>query len=140
MFCRFCVVLYKSMPFRDVNNDIMELLIMLYACKTSAARQITVVMPYMPYTKQCRMRKRSSIVAKLLCDMITRAGKHLLLFSRYGRRNVGFFQAPTRSLRWTCIARRSKASSASQWTICERLHFFCNTFAKRYQIIETRSS
>lgn len=31
-------------------------------------------MPYMPYSKQCKLRKRSAIAAKLLADMICKAG------------------------------------------------------------------
>jgi len=85
---------------KDVNNDIMELLIMIYACKTAAARQITVVMPYMPYTKQCRMRKRSSIVAKLLCDMIARAGADKIITMDLYRKEIqGFFGVPVDNLR-----------------------------------------
>jgi len=38
---------------RDVNNNIMELLIMAYACKTSSAKSIVGVIPYLPYSKQC---------------------------------------------------------------------------------------
>ena len=60
--------------YRDVNNDIMEMLIMAYACKTSSARKIIGVMPYLPYCKQSKMRKRGSIVSKLLATMMSRAG------------------------------------------------------------------
>ena len=60
---------------RDVNNDIMELLIVAYAAKTSSARNIVGVIPYLPYSRQCKMRKRGSIVCKLLATMISRAGE-----------------------------------------------------------------
>ena len=59
---------------RDVNNNIMELLIMAYTCKTSAAKNIVGVIPYLPYGKQSKMRKRGAIVGKLLAKMICRAG------------------------------------------------------------------
>uniref|UniRef100_A0A915A1R7 Ribose-phosphate pyrophosphokinase N-terminal domain-containing protein n=1 Tax=Parascaris univalens TaxID=6257 RepID=A0A915A1R7_PARUN len=52
----------------------MELLILIYACKTSYARSITVILPYLPYSKQCRVRRRSAIPMKLVADMICRAG------------------------------------------------------------------
>lgn len=32
----------------------MELLIMAYACKTSSAKSIVGVIPYLPYSKQCK--------------------------------------------------------------------------------------
>lgn len=60
---------------RDVNTTIMELLIMVYACKTSCAKSIIGVIPYFPYSKQCKMRKRGSIVSKLLASMMCKAGK-----------------------------------------------------------------
>uniref|UniRef100_A0A672RPD5 Phosphoribosyl pyrophosphate synthase-associated protein 2 n=1 Tax=Sinocyclocheilus grahami TaxID=75366 RepID=A0A672RPD5_SINGR len=60
---------------KDVNTTIMELLIMVYACRTSCARNIIGVIPYFPYSKQCKMRKRGSIVSKLLASMMCKAGK-----------------------------------------------------------------
>lgn len=60
---------------RDVNTTIMELLIMVYACKTSCAKSVTGVIPYFPYSKQCKMRKRGSIVSKLLASMMCKAGR-----------------------------------------------------------------
>lgn len=72
--------------YREVNNDIMELLIMAYACKTSSARNIIGVIPYLPYCKQSKMRKRGSIVCRLLADMLAKAGKQ----NNFQRsRNVG---------------------------------------------------
>lgn len=61
---------------RDVNTAIMELLIMAYALKTSCAKNIIGVIPYFPYSKQCKMRKRGSIVCKLLASMLAKAGKY----------------------------------------------------------------
>uniref|UniRef100_A0A0K8UM96 Phosphoribosyl pyrophosphate synthase-associated protein 2 n=1 Tax=Bactrocera latifrons TaxID=174628 RepID=A0A0K8UM96_BACLA len=56
---------------KDANNNIMELLIMAYACRTSSARSIVGVIPYLPYSKQCKMRKRGCIVSKLLAKVST---------------------------------------------------------------------
>lgn len=60
---------------RDVNTTIMEMLITVYACKTSCAKSITGVLPYFPYSKQCKMRKRGSIVSKLIACMMCKAGE-----------------------------------------------------------------
>ena len=60
---------------RDVNTTIMEMLITVYACRTSCARSITGVLPYFPYSKQCKMRKRGSIVTKLIASMMCKAGE-----------------------------------------------------------------
>ena len=53
----------------------MELMIIAYACKTSCARNIVGVIPYMPYSKQSKMRKRGSVVCKLMASMFGKAGK-----------------------------------------------------------------
>lgn len=58
-----------------MNTTIMEMLIMVYACKTSCAKSITGVLPYFPYSKQCKMRKRGSIVSKLIACMMCKAGE-----------------------------------------------------------------
>lgn len=81
--------------FRDVNNNIMELLIMAYACKTSSARSIVGVIPYLPYSKQCKMRKRGCIVSKLLAKVCHRCVLLLLLF-------FGFQNTQTNSCVW-CV-------------------------------------
>jgi phosphoribosylpyrophosphate synthetase len=52
----------------------MEMLIMAYACRTSSARKIVGVIPYLPYCKQSKMRKRGCIVSKLLAHLMVKAG------------------------------------------------------------------
>nr|XP_021327587.1 phosphoribosyl pyrophosphate synthase-associated protein 1-like [Danio rerio] len=69
------IFIIQTIP-RDVNTAIMELLIMAYALKTSCAKNIIGVIPYFPYSKQCKMRKRGSIVCKLLASMLAKAGKY----------------------------------------------------------------
>lgn len=68
-FCWFTVVC------RDVNNDVMEMLIMAYAFKTSSARRIIGVVPYLPYSKQSKMRRRGCIASKLVAQMMSLSGK-----------------------------------------------------------------
>lgn len=48
---------------------------MAYALKTACARNIIGVIPYFPYSKQSKMRKRGSIVCKLLASMLAKAGE-----------------------------------------------------------------
>lgn len=73
--------LFFDWTLRNVNNDIMEMLIMAYACRTSSARNIVGVIPYLPYSKQSTMRKRGCIVSKLLAQMICKSGLILLCSS-----------------------------------------------------------
>ena len=48
--------LYFHYIFRDINNTVMEMLIMAYACKTSTSRKIVGVIPYLPYSRQCKIQ------------------------------------------------------------------------------------
>jgi len=85
---------------RDVNDAIMELLIMAYACKTSSAKRIVGVIPYLPYSKQCKMRKRGSIVSKLLASMMCKAGlDHVITMDLHQKEIQGFFEIPVDNLR-----------------------------------------
>lgn len=91
---------YISLFFRDVNNNIMELLIMAYACKTSSAKSIVGVIPYLPYSKQCKMRKRGSIVTKLLAQMMCKSGlTHIITMDLHQKEIQGFFDCPVDNLR-----------------------------------------
>uniref|UniRef100_A0A8C5HKU4 Phosphoribosyl pyrophosphate synthase-associated protein 2 n=1 Tax=Gouania willdenowi TaxID=441366 RepID=A0A8C5HKU4_GOUWI len=85
---------------KDVNTSIMEMLIMVYACRTSCARSITGVLPYFPYSKQCKMRKRGSIVTKLIASMMCKAGlTHLITMDLHQKEIQGFFNIPVDNLR-----------------------------------------
>ncbi len=45
---------YMVISVRECNNSVMEMLIMAYACKTSSARKVVGVIPYLPYSRQCK--------------------------------------------------------------------------------------
>src|SRR5690349_7996712 len=58
-----------------VNENLMELLIMLDSFKRSSASRITAVIPYYGYARQDKKdRPRVPITAKLVADLISRAG------------------------------------------------------------------
>ncbi|KAK3090493.1 hypothetical protein FSP39_012283 [Pinctada imbricata] len=85
---------------KDVNNDLMELLIISYACKTSCARNIIGVVPYIPYSKQCKMRKRGSVVCKLMASMLSKSGlTHMITMDLHQKEIQGFFDIPVENLR-----------------------------------------
>ncbi|XP_075879944.1 phosphoribosyl pyrophosphate synthase-associated protein 2 isoform X1 [Nelusetta ayraudi] len=93
------IFIIQTIP-RDVNTAIMELLIMAYALKTSCAKNIIGVIPYFPYSKQCKMRKRGSIVSKLLASMLARAGlTHIITMDLHQKEIQGFFNFPVDNLR-----------------------------------------
>nr|CAB3265197.1 phosphoribosyl pyrophosphate synthase-associated protein 2-like [Phallusia mammillata] len=85
---------------RDVNDAVMELLIMAYACKTSSAKRIIGVIPYLPYSKQCKMRKRGSVVSKLVASMLCKSGlDHVITMDLHQKEIQGFFDVPVDNLR-----------------------------------------
>ncbi|KAI8793925.1 phosphoribosyl pyrophosphate synthase-associated protein 1-like isoform X4 [Biomphalaria glabrata] len=85
---------------KDTNNDIMELMIIAYACRTSAANSIIGVIPYLPYSKQSKMRKRGCIVGKLVATMLGKAGfSHVITMDLHQKEIQGFFSFPVDNLR-----------------------------------------
>ena len=79
----------------------MELLIMAYACKTSSAKNIVGVIPYLPYAyKQSKMRKRGCIVSKLLAKMMCKSGlTQIITLDLHQKEVQGFFDIPVDNLR-----------------------------------------
>jgi ribose-phosphate pyrophosphokinase len=58
-----------------VNKNIMELLIILDACKRASAKSVTAVIPYYAYARQDRKTSgREAISAKLIADLLSTAG------------------------------------------------------------------
>ncbi|XP_064818406.1 phosphoribosyl pyrophosphate synthase-associated protein 2-like isoform X1 [Oncorhynchus masou masou] len=84
----------------DVNRCLMELCVMAYGCVTACARSVCGVLPYLPYSKQCKMRKRGSIVCKLIASLMCRAGlTHLITVDLHQKEIQGFFNIPVDNLR-----------------------------------------
>lgn len=83
-----------------VNDRVIELLIMINACKTASARRITAVIPNFPYARQDRKDKsRAPITAKLMADMLTTAGcDHVITMDLHASQIQGFFDVPVDNL------------------------------------------
>lgn len=79
-----------------VNNNLMELLIMIDAFKRASAGRITAVIPYFGYARQDRKSKaRDPISAKLVADLIARAGAdRVLTMDLHAPQIQGFFDIP----------------------------------------------
>ena len=79
-----------------VNDRLMELLIMIDACRRASARQITAVIPYYGYARADRKTAgRESITAKLVANLITEAGAgRILAMDLHSAQIQGYFDIP----------------------------------------------
>jgi ribose-phosphate pyrophosphokinase len=84
----------------EVNDNLMELLIMINACKTSSAKKITAILPTFPYARQDKKDKsRAPISAKLVANMLSVAGaNHVITFDLHANQIQGFFDIPVENL------------------------------------------
>ena len=81
---------------KPVNNNLMELLIMIDACRRASAGRITAVIPYFGYARQDRKAKgRDPISAKLVANMLEAAGAdRVLTMDLHAAQIQGFFDIP----------------------------------------------
>ncbi len=79
-----------------VNDNLMELLIMIDACRRASARQITAVIPYYGYARADRKTAgRESITAKLVANLITKAGaSRIIAMDLHSAQIQGYFDIP----------------------------------------------
>ncbi|KAF2749017.1 ribose-phosphate pyrophosphokinase 4 [Sporormia fimetaria CBS 119925] len=94
------VFIIQSTPPGDINDALMELLIMINACKTASARRITAVIPNFPYARQDKKDKsRAPITAKLMANMLQTAGcNHVITMDLHASQIQGFFNVPVDNL------------------------------------------
>ncbi len=78
-------------------ENIMELLIMVEACRRASAQRITAVIPYYGYARQDRKSQpRVAITAKLLANLITAAGvDRVVTMDLHVSQIQGFFDIPS---------------------------------------------
>ena len=82
------------------NDNLMELLVALDALRRASARRITAVIPYYGYARQDRKSgPRTPISAKLVANLITKAGAdRILTMDLHAGQIQGFFDIPTDNL------------------------------------------
>ena len=79
------------------NDHLMELLVMVDACRRASAARITAVIPYFGYARQDRRPRamRVAITAKLVANMIASAGvDRVLTVDLHADQVQGFFDIP----------------------------------------------
>jgi len=93
---RGCDVYLIQPTCQPVNDHLMELLIMIDACRRASARQITAVIPYYGYARADRKTAgRESITAKLVANLMTKAGaSRVLAIDLHSAQIQGYFDIP----------------------------------------------
>ena len=103
-----------------VNDNLMELLIMIDACKRASAGRITAVMPYFGYARQDRKaRPRDPITAKLVADILTTAGAdRVLTMDLHAAQIQGFFEIPVDHMYGAAsLAKYYKKKMDEEWVV-----------------------
>jgi len=95
---RDCFVIQPTCP--PVNENLMELMIIIDALRRASADRVTAVVPYYGYARQDRKdQPRVPITAKLVADLLTRAGAdRLLTMDLHAGQIQGFFDVPVDNL------------------------------------------
>ena len=84
----------------EVSDNLMELLIMINACKIASAERVTAVIPVYPYARQDKKDKsRAPIGAKLVANMLSTAGADLIItMDLHASQIQGYFDIPVDNL------------------------------------------
>ncbi|KAK1304430.1 hypothetical protein QJS10_CPB11g00173 [Acorus calamus] len=93
---RGCDVFLVQPTCPPVNENLMELMIMIDACRRASAKNITAVIPYFGYARADRKTQgRESIGAKLVANQITEAGAHrVIACDLHSGQSMGYFDIP----------------------------------------------
>ena len=125
-----CVEIGKSVQGEDVyivqsgcgeiSDNLMELLIMINACKIVSAGRVTAVIPCFPYARQDkRGESRAPISAKLVADMLSTAGAdHIITMDLHASQIQGFFDIPVDNLCAEPAVLKWIKESISEWRSC----------------------
>lgn len=92
---RGCTVFIIQSTFPPADN-LMELLLLIDAAKRASAYKVVAVIPYFGYARQDRKdRPRTSIGAKLIASMLSRAGvDRVMTMDLHADQIQGFFDVP----------------------------------------------
>jgi ribose-phosphate pyrophosphokinase len=100
-----------------INDSVMEMLIMISACKGGSAKSITAVMPYFPYSRQSKKKShRGAITAKMLANLMVVAGvDHVIAVDLHAPQMQGFFGKPVDNLFAEPLIARWIRTNVSGW-------------------------
>lgn len=90
---RGCDVFLIQPTCPPANENLMELMVMIDACRRASARTITAVIPYFGYARADRKTQgRESIAAKLVANLLTKSGANrVLACDLHSGQSIGYF-------------------------------------------------
>lgn len=93
---RGCDVFIIQPTHSPVNDNLMELLILIDACRRASAGRINAVIPYYGYARQDRKtRAREPITAKLVANLLEKAGAdRVITMDLHAGQIQGYFDIP----------------------------------------------
>lgn len=121
---RGCDVFVIQTLYHPVNENLLELLIIVDALKRASAERITAVIPHYGYARQDKKTKsREPITAKLIADLMTKAGIHrMITMDLHAGQIQGFFDCPVDHLIALPILmdylRERYGAEISDWMVC----------------------
>ncbi len=84
---------------KNINDDLMELLLVCDCLRRSSAGKIILIMPYFPYSRQDKMLGREPISAQVVAKMLESVGADsIVTFDLHSRQVQGFFNIPCDNL------------------------------------------
>lgn len=95
-----CEVFLVQSTCSPVNDNLMELLIMIDACKRASAKNIVAVIPYFGYARQDRKAgPYDPISAKLVANLLVAAGANeIITVDLHSPQIQGFFDIPVENI------------------------------------------
>jgi len=102
---------------RYINDSVMELLIMIAACKGGSAKSVTAVMPYFPYARSSKKKShRGPITAKMLANLMGVAGvTHVITVDLHASQMQGFFHQGVDNLHCESFIARWIKANVRDW-------------------------
>lgn len=97
---RGCNVFLVQATSDPANDNLLELLIMIDACRRAHAHQITAVIPYYGYARADRLidpdkKRREALTSKLTANMLCAAGTdRVVVLDIHSPQTCGFFDIP----------------------------------------------
>ncbi|TGZ82140.1 phosphoribosyl pyrophosphokinase [Ascodesmis nigricans] len=105
---------------KNVNDSVVELLILIAACKGGSANKVTAVMPYFPYSKQSKKKShRGAITARMVANLLHVAGvDHVITVDLHASQMQGFFSKPVDNLYAEPLIARWIRHNIPNWQQC----------------------